>query len=166
MKIRAAIITVSDKCARGERDDLSGPALRSVAEEKGMEVVLQEIVPDELGGLADLLKSIADGEKADLILTTGGTGFARRDITPEATRAVIEKDVPGIPEMIRAESARITKRAYLSRGIAGIRKATLIINFPGSPKAARESFDIVYPILDHGLETLLGRVTECANFTK
>lgn len=166
MKIRVAIVTVSDKGASGGREDLSGPALKELAQEEGFEVVACKIVPDEIDVLIPLLKSIADDGIADLILTTGGTGFAERDITPEATRWVIEKEVPGIPEMIRAESSKITKRAYLSRGIAGVRKKTLIINLPGSPKAARESFDIVCPILSHGLEVLTGKAGECGGQTQ
>lgn len=160
--MRVAIITVSDKGSRGERDDLSGPALKQLAEEKRYDVVFYKIISDEIDELSSLLKSIADKENADLILTTGGTGFAERDITPEATKRVIEKEVPGIPEMIRSESAKITNRTWLSRGAAGIRNKTLIINLPGSPKAAKESFEIIYPILAHGIEILAGKAAECA----
>ena len=162
MKTKVAIITVSDKGAAGEREDLSGPALKKLSEEKGLDVVFYKIVPDEIVGLVSTLLKIADERQADLILTTGGTGFSKRDVTPEATRAVVQREVPGIPEMIRAESAKITNRAYLSRGIAGIRGESLIINLPGSPKGASEAFEIVYPILSHGLEILSGSATECA----
>ncbi len=160
--IRAAVITISDKGAAGEREDRSGQVLAELIEKKGWSLVDAKVIPDEREEISVLLKEIADEGKADIIFTTGGTGFARRDVTPEATRMIIEKEVPGISEMIRAESAKITNRAYLSRGISGIRNQTLIINFPGSPKAVRESFEIIEPILEHGLEILMGKATECA----
>lgn len=163
MKMRVAIITVSDRGSAGERDDLSGPALCHLVEKSGYKVVRYTVVPDEMCEVVALFKSITDSHKADLILTTGGTGFAVRDITPEATREVIEKEVPGLPELIRSESAKVTNRAWLSRGTAGIRAKTLIINLPGSPKAAKESFKILSPVLGHGMEILTGMATDCAS---
>jgi len=160
--IRSAVITISDKGAAGEREDESGRVLTGLIEKKGWSLADAKIIPDEFETISDLLKEIADEGGVDIIFTTGGTGFAKRDVTPEATKAIIEKEVPGISEMIRAESAKITNRAYLSRGTSGIRNQTLIINLPGSPKAVRESFEIIEPILEHGLEILKGRATECA----
>ena len=136
---RAAIITASDSGYRGEREDKSGPAIREILEKEGYEVVAMELLPDDRAMLAGKMQEIADSGKADLILTTGGTGFSQRDVTPEATEEVIERRVPGIPEAMRAYSMTITKRAMLSRATAGIRGTTLIINLPGSPKAVRES---------------------------
>ena len=136
---RAAIITASDSGYRGEREDKSGPAIRDILEKEGYEVVAMELLPDDRAMLAGKMQEIADSGKADLILTTGGTGFSQRDVTPEATEEVIERRVPGIPEAMRAYSMTITKRAMLSRATAGIRGTTLIINLPGSPKAVRES---------------------------
>ena len=136
---RAAIITASDSGYRGEREDKSGPAIREILEKEGYEVVAMELLPDDRAMLAGKMQEIADSGKADLILTTGGTGFSKRDVTPEATEEVIERRVPGIPEAMRAYSMTITKRAMLSRATAGIRGTTLIINLPGSPKAVRES---------------------------
>ena len=136
---RAAIITASDSGYRGEREDLSGPAIREILEREGYEVISMDILPDDQVMLAGKLQEIADSEKAELILTTGGTGFSERDVTPEATEEVIERKVPGIPEAIRAYSMTITKRAMLSRATAGIRENTLIINLPRNPKTIRES---------------------------
>ncbi|MGI6225061.1 MAG: molybdenum cofactor synthesis domain-containing protein [Peptococcales bacterium] len=158
---KLAVITASDKGAQGEREDKSGAVitekLRFLAD-----VEDYRIVPDEEDQLQEALLELCDEKKVDLILTTGGTGFGPRDITPEATLAVIEKLVPGIPEIIRWQSYQITPKAMLSRGIAGIRGKTLIINLPGSPKAVAESLDIILPALDHGLEVLTGRASECA----
>ena len=134
---RAAIITSSDSGYRGEREDLSGPAVREILEREGYQVVSMEILPDDREILGNRMKEIADKELAELVLTTGGTGFSQRDVTPEATEDIIERRVPGIPEAMRAYSMTITKRAMLSRAAAGIRKKTLIINLPGSPKAVR-----------------------------
>ena len=159
---RAAIITASDSGYRGEREDLSGPAIREILEREGYEVISMDILPDDQVMLAGKLQEIADSEKAELILTTGGTGFSERDVTPEATEEVIERKVPGIPEAIRAYSMTITKRAMLSRATAGIRGKTLIINLPGSPKAVRESLGFILDSLDHGLAILRGSASECA----
>ena len=160
---RAAIITVSDSGYRGEREDLSGPAIKEILEREGYEVISMDILPDDQVMLAGKLQEIADSEKAELILTTGGTGFSERDVTPEATEEVIERKVPGIPEAIRAYSMTITKRAMLSRATAGIRGKTLIVNLPGSPKAVRESLEYIIDALAHGLEILSGEARDCAS---
>jgi len=162
MYMRAAVITVSDSGYRGEREDLSGPAIVSMLEEAGYEVVSTILLPDEEKMLADEMARIADEGIADLILTTGGTGFSLRDRTPEATKSVVERDVPGIPEAMRNYSMQFTNRAMLSRAAAGIRRQTLIVNMPGSPKAVRECLEFILPALDHGLGILLGRDTNCA----
>ena len=159
---RAAIITASDSGYRGEREDLSGPAIKEILEREGYEVISMDILPDDQVMLAGKLQEIADSEKAELILTTGGTGFSERDVTPEATEEVIERKVPGIPEAIRAYSMTITKRAMLSRAGAGIRGKTLIVNLPGSPKAVRESLEYIIDALAHGLEILSGEARDCA----
>ena len=159
---RAAIITASDSGYRGEREDLSGPAIKEILEREGYEVISMDILPDDQVMLAGKLQEIADSEKAELILTTGGTGFSERDVTPEATEEVIERKVPGIPEAIRAYSMTITKSAMLSRATAGIRGKTLIVNLPGSPKAVRESLEYIIDALAHGLEILSGEARDCA----
>ena len=159
---RAAIITASDSGYRGEREDLSGPAIKEILEREGYEVISMDILPDDQVMLAGKLQEIAESEKAELILTTGGTGFSERDVTPEATEEVIERKVPGIPEAIRAYSMTITKRAMLSRATAGIRGKTLIVNLPGSPKAVRESLEYIIDALAHGLEILSGEARDCA----
>lgn len=159
---RAAIITSSDTGYRGEREDLSGPAIKEILEREGYEVVSMDILPDDRTMLAEKMAEIADQNLAELILTTGGTGFSPRDIMPEATEDIIERRVPGIPEAMRAYSMTITKRAMLSRAAAGIRKQTLIINLPGSPKAVRESLEYIVDALAHGIEILTGEATNCA----
>ena len=159
---RVAIITSSDTGYRGEREDLSGPAIREIVEKNGYEVVSVDILPDDRKMLSERMAEIADKGEAELILTTGGTGFSERDVTPEATEEVIERKVPGIPEAIRAYSMTITKRAMLSRATAGIRGKTLIINLPGSPKAVRESLEYIIPALEHGLQILTGEADNCA----
>ena len=159
---RAAIITASDSGYRGEREDLSGPAIKEILEREGYEVISMDILPDDQVMLAGKMQEIADSEKAELILTTGGTGFSERDVIPEATEEVIERKVPGIPEAIRAYSMTITKRAMLSRATAGIRGKTLIINLPGSPKAVRECLEYIIDALAHGLEILSGEARDCA----
>ena len=154
---RVAVITSSDKGFRGEREDLSGPAVKEIMEAAGYEVVSVEVLPDDRGMLSARMAEIADMGLAELILTTGGTGFSQRDVTPEATEDVIERRVPGIPEAMRAFSLTITKRAMLSRATAGIRKGTLIVNLPGSPKAVKECLES----LGHGIEILVGEAGEC-----
>ena len=158
---KAAIITASDKGAQGLREDLSGPCIKKILEEANYEVVSIDILPDDRNLIADKLIELSD-RKIPLILTTGGTGFAPRDNTPEATRDVIEKETPGISEAIRAESLKITPRAMLSRAVSGIRKQSLIINLPGSPKAVRECLDFILPTLEHGLNIMLSLDSECA----
>ena len=158
---KAAVITASDKGAQGLREDLSGPCIKKILEETNYEVVSVDILPDDRNLIADKLIELSD-RKIPLILTTGGTGFAPRDNTPEATRDVIEKETPGISEAIRAESLKITPRAMLSRAVSGIRKQSLIINLPGSPKAVRECLDFILPTLEHGLNIMLSLDSECA----
>jgi len=158
--IRVAILTVSDKGFSGERADLSGPALAEALEGKAF-VAMKDIVPDELELIKAKLVEYADQE-LDLVFTTGGTGLAPRDVTPEATMAVVERMVPGIGEAVRAQSLKITPKAMLSRATAGIRQKTLIINFPGSPKAAVECLEVFLPVMDHAVETLRGDAFECA----
>lgn len=160
--MRAAVITSSDSGYAGEREDRSGPLIRGILEANGYEVVYSTVLPDEREILAKEMARIADEGLAELILTTGGTGFSSRDCMPEATMDVAERAVPGIPEAMRAYSMTITPRAMLSRAAAGIRKSTLIINLPGSPKAVRESLEYILPALEHGLEILTGRASDCA----
>ena len=167
MKHTAAVITISDKGARGERKDTSGPALCAIAAEYGLEVVYTAMVPDETSHIQGELKKCADELHIALVLTTGGTGFSPRDVTPEATKAVIEREAPGIPEAMRAASMRITPRGCLSRSAAGIRGRTLIVNLPGSEKAARENILAVMDPLLHGLDILASAGSaDCAQEAK
>lgn len=160
--LSAAIITSSDSGYKGEREDLSGPVINEMLVQAGYEVKKVLLLPDDRKMLSDAMKQICDKHQADLILTTGGTGFSMRDCMPEATRDVIEREVPGIPEAMRAFSMQITKRAMLSRSAAGIRQSTLIVNLPGSPKAVKECLEVILPELKHGLEILKGDVVNCA----
>ena len=160
--MRAAIITSSDSGYAGNREDVSGPVIAEMVREAGYEVVWQQVLPDEQAMLEEAMKEICDEGKADLLLTTGGTGFSPRDVMPEATLAVAERMVPGIPEAMRAYSLQFTKRTMLSRAASGSRKRTLIVNLPGSPKAVRECLEYILPQLDHGLKILLGLDGECA----
>ena len=159
---RTAIITSSDSGYAGGREDLSGPVIKEIAEKAGYQVVSMDLLPDDRTMLSERMKEIADNNMAELILTTGGTGFSPRDVMPEATEDIIERRVPGIPEAMRAYSMTITKRAMLSRASAGIRKKTLIINLPGSPKAVRESLEYIIDALDHGIEIMTGEAGNCA----
>jgi molybdenum cofactor synthesis domain-containing protein len=159
---RVAIITVSDKGSRGEREDKSGEVIREIVEKAGCRVESYTLLPDEQPLLEAEMKRIADRGLADLILTTGGTGFSPRDRSPEASLAVAERIAPGIAEAMRAHSLGITKRAMLSRGTAVIRGKTLIINLPGSPKAVRENLEYIITELDHGLDILAGEAGDCA----
>jgi molybdenum cofactor synthesis domain-containing protein len=154
---RTAIITSSDRSFRGEQDDLSGPVIREIAESEGFQVVSYTLLPDEQLLLEDELKRLCDNHIADLILTTGGTGFSPRDLMPEATLRVAERLVPGISEAMRWNSLSITPRAMLSRAVSAIRAGVLIVNLPGSPKAVRENLEFVIPTLRHGLDMLTGR---------
>jgi molybdopterin adenylyltransferase len=158
MMIRTGILTISDRGYQGEYRDLSGPLIcELVTEQLEATVELEAIVPDEQLVIAGTLLSWADEVGLDLILTTGGTGFAARDVTPEATRDVIEREAPGLAEAMRAASLKITPHAMLSRAVAGIRGKTLIVNLPGSPKAVRENLDTILPALPHAIELLQGR---------
>jgi molybdenum cofactor synthesis domain-containing protein len=161
-KYKAAVITISDRCASGEREDAGGPLVQELLKEAGFEVVYTSVVPDEIGEIKDELLYCSDEEDIALIVTTGGTGFSPRDITPEATMAVCERLTPGIPEAMRAASLKLTDRAMLSRLAAGIHGRSLIVNLPGSPKAARENFAVIEPALGHGLEMLRGGPADCA----
>ena len=163
--LRAAVITLSDKGSRGEREDKSGPLIVEMLTAAGYVVEETMILPDEAKALKAQLIRMADGRQVNLVLTTGGTGFAPRDVTPEATLAVCDRLTPGIPEAMRYASMQITSRAMLSRALAGIRKGTLILNLPGSPKAAKENLEAVLPAIGHGLEMLSGRPADCAKLT-
>jgi molybdopterin adenylyltransferase len=156
MSIRAGVMTISDTGHAGERDDVSGPLLVELLQEMGAEVAVQTIVPDEPERIREALIRWADEEGLDLVLTTGGTGFTPRDHTPEATRAAIEREVPGLAEVLRFEGYRRTPLAVISRGVAGIRGRTLIVNLPGSPKAVREGMEVLVPILPHAIRMLRG----------
>lgn len=154
MTIRFGILTLSDRSARGERADASGPALAELIGAQGWSVVIQSLLPDEESAIREMLVSWADSGELDVILTTGGTGFAPRDLTPEATRAVIEREAPGLAEAMRAASLRVTPHAMLSRIVAGIRGKTLIINLPGSPKGAVENLQVITSVLPHAVQLL------------
>jgi molybdenum cofactor synthesis domain-containing protein len=154
MNIRFAILTVSDRSSRGERPDASGPALVELVQSQGWQVVKQAIVSDEMEAIQDTFLTWSDSGEVDVILSTGGTGFAPRDVTPEATRAVVERLTPGLDEAMRAASLQVTPHAMLSRAISGIRKRTLIINLPGSPKGATENLRVVLPALEHAVKLL------------
>lgn len=160
--LTAAVITLSDKGSKGEREDKSGPVIVKMLEEAGYEIIESNILPDEQKLLENELIHLSDQRQVNLILTTGGTGFSERDRTPEATMTVATRLAPGIAEAIRAGSMKITKRAMLSRETSVIRNKTLIVNLPGSPKAVAESLELVIDQLDHGIKILLGRTGECA----
>jgi molybdenum cofactor synthesis domain-containing protein len=157
------IITASDKGSQGEREDLSGTLIQKIMEEKGYSVKKYSMLPDEEEALYDEMIYMADELKVNLILTTGGTGFSKRDVTPEATLRVIKRQASGIAEAIRYNSLQITPKGMLSRGISGIRDNTLIINLPGSPKAVKESLDYILEPLYHGIQILLGDTAECGS---
>ena len=160
MKYRAAIITISDKGSRGEREDRSGPAIFNLLKDIYMvtEVI---IVPDEVDIISETIKKMVDEQNIDLVVTTGGTGLGKRDVTPEATKTVIEKDLPGFAEVMRAKSFRITPHSIISRGICGTRSESIIINLPGSPKAAAECLSFVMNALPHALSKLKGDPADC-----
>ena len=159
---KAAVVTVSDRSFRGQRPDGGGPLLAELLKEAGYEIAETMIVPDEQDQIEATLRDLCDGQGVDLVVTTGGTGFSPRDVTPEATIAVCQRLTPGIPEAMRYASMAVTPRAMLSRAQAGIRGKTLIVNLPGSPKAARENLEAVLPALAHGLEMLSGAPADCA----
>ena len=154
MTLRFGILTLSDRSSRGERPDSSGPALATLIQTEGWMLVKQDILPDDEASIRNMLISWADSRDLDVILTTGGTGFAPRDITPEATRAVIERDAPGLAEAMRAASLKVTPHAMLSRIVTGIRGRTLIVNLPGSPKGAMENLQVIIPVLPHAIQLL------------
>ena len=159
---QAAVITLSDRCAAGERQDLSGPAVAQRLKEAGYQMAEQLLLPDGEQALKEHLIRLADQRRVDLILTTGGTGFAPRDRTPEATMAVAHRDAPGIAQAIRGASMAITPRAMLSRGVSVIRGGTLIVNLPGSPRACMECMDVFLEVLPHALQLLRGQGGDCA----
>ena len=162
MNIRTAIITLSDKGSVGEREDESGQIIRELIADLGAVAVYYEILPDEKSRISETLKRLSDSGNIDLILTTGGTGVAPRDVTPEATLAVIDCELPGMAEALRAESLKKTPHAMISRAVAGIRKQTLIVNLPGSPKAVRENLAVILPALPHAIEKIKGDPSDCA----
>ncbi|AEH45388.1 molybdenum cofactor synthesis domain protein [Thermodesulfatator indicus DSM 15286] len=162
MAYTAGVLTLSDKGALGEREDTAGPLIKEALQKEGFDVVAYRILPDDYEEILVVLVDWVDRKGIDLIVTTGGTGLAPRDVTPEATKAAIEREVPGIAEAIRMEGMRHTPYAMLTRGIAGVRKQSLIINLPGSPKAVEESLEVILPVLNHALEKLKGSPKECA----
>ncbi|MDD5209615.1 MAG: MogA/MoaB family molybdenum cofactor biosynthesis protein [Elusimicrobiales bacterium] len=151
-----AVLTSSDRCSRGESEDVSGKLVSEMAKTIGGLAAAYDIVPDEIAAIKEKLLHYCDTLKVNVVITTGGTGFSGRDVTPEATAQVIEKNIPGLPELMRAEGLKKTKKAVLSRGICGIRRNTIIINLPGSPKAVKESLEAVLDLIPHSLEMLSG----------
>ncbi len=162
MPFTFGIITVSDKGSRGERLDTSGQEIRGILEKEGFQFSDYVIVPDETDRIAAVLLSYADEKKIDFIVTTGGTGVSPRDVTPEATLRILDKEIPGMGEAMRRESAKITPHAMISRAVAGIRGASLILNLPGSPKGVRENLATVLPALKHAIEKIKGDPSDCA----
>jgi len=163
MNIRAAIITLSDKGSKGEREDESGKTIREMISGINFFVEHYEVLPDEKQRIIEVLSRLSDSGTIDLIITTGGTGVSARDVTPEATLAVIDRELPGMAEAMRAESLKKTPHAMISRAVAGIRKQTLIVNLPGSPKAVRENLAVILPALPHAIEKINGDPRECGS---
>ena len=159
---KVAILTISDRGSKGEREDSSGPLIREMVRDLPAEVIYYEIIPDEKEVIIEALKKSADQLKADLILTTGGTGLSPRDVTPDATLKVIEREVPGFSEAMRAESLKKTPHAMISRAVCGIRGSSLIVNLPGSPRSVQETLSVILPALPHALSKLMGDPSECA----
>jgi len=160
--MRAGILTVSDRSAQRTREDAAGPALAQLLESHGITVSCRTVVPDEVEEIKRVLVKWSDEEVADLIVTTGGTGLSPRDVTPEATLAVVDRTVPGMAEAMRAESMKITPHAMISRAVAGVRHGSLIVNLPGSPKGAVENLQVVLPAVEHAVAKLQGDPSECA----
>jgi molybdopterin adenylyltransferase len=156
--VNAAVLTVSDRCSRGEYEDVGGPLVGELLEAAGARIVARDLVPDEQGLIEDALVRLAGDPGVDLVVTTGGTGLSPRDVTPEATRAVIDREVPGLAEVMRARGAQVTPMAALSRQVCGLRAGTLIVNLPGSPKAIREGLDAIAPVLEHAVRIARGEV--------
>jgi molybdopterin adenylyltransferase len=161
--LRVAIITLSDKGSRGEREDESGMIIQEMIRSIGASVGHYEVLPDEKQSIVEVLSRLSDSGTIDLIITTGGTGVSPRDVTPEATREVIERELPGMAEVMRAESFKKTPHAMISRAIAGIRKRTLIVNLPGSPRAVRENLAVILPALPHAIEKINGDPRDCGS---
>ncbi len=164
--VSVGVITISDKGSRGERMDQGGPLIQEIVTQKGWIVKASAIIPDEQDLIEKKLMEFTDDQGVDLIVTTGGTGFSPRDVTPEATLAVIDRAAPGLAEAMRMESLKVTPMAMLSRAVAGIRKQTIIINLPGSPKGVKECLEVVLPALGHGIEILKGTAGDCAHVKK
>lgn len=163
MPLKAGVITVSDKGSRGERVDESGPEITRILETMDIQVCRRTIIPDELTIIADTLREYADDNNLDLVVTTGGTGVSPRDVTPEATTSILDKEIPGLAETMRRESTAITPHGMLSRAVAGIRGRTLIINLPGSPKGVRENLTSILPALPHAVAKIKGDESDCAS---
>lgn len=161
-RYKAAVVTVSDRGSRGEREDKSGPEIARILDSVGIEIVAQRIIPDEKEVIHQTLVEFCDGDQIDLVLTTGGTGVSPRDVTPDATRDVVERDIPGMAEEMRRQSGLVTPHAMISRAIVGIRNGTLIINLPGSPRGARENLNAVLPAINHAIEKIQGDTRDCA----
>ncbi|MDD5474962.1 MAG: MogA/MoaB family molybdenum cofactor biosynthesis protein [Syntrophales bacterium] len=161
MIIRAGVVTVSDRGSRGERNDISGPVVRELLETLPAEVISYRIVADEKDAIAGVIVELTDIEKLDLVVTTGGTGVSPRDVTPDATREVIDREIPGMAEVMRLESLKKTPHAMISRAIVGIRNQSIVINLPGSPRGARENLSVLMPALKHTLEKIKGDPSDC-----
>lgn len=163
--IRAGIITVSDRSSQGIREDTSGPSIAAILKTVLIDVCRSLIVPDEKDRIKDAIKQFTDKDNLDLIITTGGTGVSPRDVTPDATLEIIEKQIPGMAEAMRYRSLQITPYAMISRAVAGIRSRSLIINLPGSPKGAKENLEVILPALKHAIEKIKGDTSECGSST-